>query len=104
MTSKKKVDNIFCSYCDNKLDFAWMKSTKAEKMYFCDQEHSTLWREENGIFHKMSKAGKAGREAAVPHLKETGHYKAMSDAGRDARSKAVAQSNREKPRRRKNHK
>jgi hypothetical protein len=100
-SQKKKVEGVLCAYCGNPLEYVWSNHNRPEKQYFCNREHSTLWRQENGIFHEMSKLGKAGREALVPHLKETGHYKAMSEAGRAGRQRVMPQSNREKPRRKK---
>ncbi len=45
------------------------------KHYFCNTEHRNAW------------------------WKQTGHFKAMSEIGKPARSAAVTQSNHEKPRR-----
>lgn len=101
MVSKKKVENTFCGYCGARLEYVWFDRKNPDKKYFCNREHSNLWRQENGIFHKMSEAGKVGRASVVPLLKEAGHFKAMSLAGRAGRQRVMPVSNREKPRRKK---
>ncbi len=92
-----------CAYesCGKPLDYIWVRSKVELKMYFCCQDHSRLWREENNFYSGM---GKSRQEATMAYHKDewmqNGHFKRMSFAGRPGRQRVMPVSNKEKPRRR----
>jgi hypothetical protein len=91
-----------CAYepCGKPLDYIWVRSNIELKMYFCCQDHSKLWREENNFYSDM---GKSGQQVTMDRYKEAwvrnGHFKAMSIAGLAGRQRVMPVSNKEKPRR-----
>lgn len=69
--------------------------------YFCDACGADISDKETATPHKMRtyKTHFCNRQCCINYQVRTGHFKNMSLAGRDGRSRAMPISNREKPRR-----
>lgn len=94
-TKKVSGQGYVCDYCGELLDTIETRS----EMHFCNAGHAILWREQNGVYAAMSKLGKAGRDADIEKRKQSSFYADMSQAGKAGRQRAMPQSNKDKPRR-----
>lgn len=85
---------VSCEWCGTTIDQAKVRKGGAKRRpRFCKRQHAVEWRPARGDYKKLSQIGNQA-QAAVKQ--ETGHA-----PGYGKRKAAIAQSNREKPRRRK---